>query len=78
MFPTRQQENSCMKMLHTNFQRFFDAKSHFLYCTDAIESKHINVKYPSQWTPCSVITGCNRNKRYIYKTGLRENGESRW
>jgi hypothetical protein len=53
----------------------FDVKSHFPYCTNAIDSKHIKMKRPSHWTLCFIITGCNRNKRYIYKTGLSDNGE---
>jgi hypothetical protein len=63
-----------MRMLHTSYQRFY-VKGHFQYCTDAIDSKHIKVKHPSNWTPCSLITGCNRNKWHIYKTSLRDNGE---
>jgi hypothetical protein len=63
-----------MRMLHTSYQRFY-VKGHFQYCTDAIDSKHIKVKHPSHWTPCTLITGCNRNKWHIYKTCLRYNGE---
>jgi hypothetical protein len=53
----------------------FDEKGHFPYCTDAIDGKHIKAKHPSDWAPCFIITGCNRNKWYIYKTGLRDYGE---